>query len=50
MPSIEYMREKLRNQYSRAPSWVNKVNHMSPNQVMAIYYRMLQAGTLTGSK
>ena len=50
MPSVEYMREQLRNQYSRAQRWVDRVNRMSPNQVMAIYYRMQRSGTLNDSK
>lgn len=48
--NIEYMREQLRNQYSRAQRWVDKVNRMSPNQVMAVYYRMKKAGTLTSAE
>lgn len=43
--SVAQMREALRQQYGRNRTWVEKVNQMPDKQVMAIYYRMLRAGT-----
>ena len=42
------MREilKKRTKYKDSYKWINKVNAMSDNQVMAVYYRMLRAGEL----
>ena len=46
--SIVQMREALkkRTKYKNSYTWINKVNGMSDNQVMAVYYRMLRAGEL----
>ena len=44
--SVEAMRAVLRKQYSGAYKWVNRVNNMSDNQVVAVYYRMLNSGQL----
>ena len=38
--SIEQMRGWLKQQYNGAWKWVNKVNAMHDNQVMAVYYRL----------
>ena len=40
--TIEYMRQYLRKCYGGAQKWVNKVNKMSDNQVIAVYYRIVQ--------
>ena len=44
--SIEAMRAVLKKQYNGAYKWVNRVNNMSDNQVMAVYYRMLNSSQL----
>ena len=44
--SVEAMRAVLKKQYNRAYKWVNRVNSMSDNQVVAVYYRMLNSGQL----
>lgn len=38
--SIEQMRGWLKQQYNGSWKWVNKVNAMHDNQVMAVYYRL----------
>ena len=43
---VYQMRAILKKQYKGAYKWVNKVNRMSENQVIAVYYRMLNAGQL----
>lgn len=43
---VTAMRIVLKRQYNGAYKWVNKVNKMKDEQVMAIYYRMKQAGKL----
>lgn len=37
---------KTRTKYSNSPKWINRVNAMSDNQVMAIYFRMSREGEL----
>lgn len=37
---------KERTKYKNSHKWINKVNAMSDNQVIAVYYRMLRAGEL----
>ena len=44
--SIAQMRSILKEQYGRSRKWSAKVDSMSDNQVMAIYYRMLRSGQL----
>ena len=44
--SVEQMRAVLKQQYSGAYKWVNRVNKMSDAQVIAVYYRMLNAHQL----
>lgn len=44
--SVEAMRAVLKKQYKGAYKWVNRVNNMSDNQVIAVYYRMLGSGQL----
>ena len=44
--TYDQMRAVLRKQYSGAPKWVAKVDKMSTNQVVAVYYRMLNSGQL----
>jgi hypothetical protein len=46
--SVVQMREALkkRTKYKNSYKWINKVNAMSDNQVIAIFYRMLRAGEL----
>ena len=46
--SIEQMRAVLMKQYNGAFKWVNRVKNMSDRQVIAVYFRMLNAGTLRG--
>lgn len=43
---VAQMRAVLKKQYNGAYKWVNRVNKMSDNQVMAIYFRILSAGKL----
>ena len=44
--SVEQMRAVLKKQYKGAYKWVNKVNNMHDEQVIAVYYRMSRAGQL----
>ena len=46
--SVAQMREALKKctKYRNSYKWVNKVNTMGDNQVIAIYYRMLGAGQI----
>ena len=44
--SVEAMRAVLKRQYNGAYKWVNRVNKMSDNQVIAIYRRMQGSGQL----
>ena len=44
--SVEAMRSVLKAQYGGAYRWVNRVNKMGDNQVVAVYYRMLNSGQL----
>lgn len=37
---------KKRTKYKNSYTWINKVNAMSDNQVMAVYFRMLRGGEL----
>lgn len=37
---------KERTKYKNSYKWINKVNAMSDNQVMAVYFRMLRGGEL----
>ena len=38
--SVEQMRGWLKKQYNGAWKWVLKVNAMSDNQVIAVYFRL----------
>ena len=46
--SVIQMRDilKTRTKYGNSWKWINKVNAMSDNQVMAVYFRMARAGEL----
>lgn len=44
--SVEAMRAVLKRQYNGAYKWVNRVNHMSDAQVIAVYKRMQGSGQL----
>ena len=44
--SVDQMRAILKRQYNGAFKWVNRVNKMSDDQVIAVYYRMLYAHQL----
>lgn len=44
--SVDQMRAILKRQYNGAFKWVNRVNKMSDDQVIAIYHRMLYAHKL----
>lgn len=44
---VSQMRAILKKQYKGAYKWVNKVDRMSENQVIAVYYRMLSTGQLS---
>lgn len=44
--SVDQMRAVLCKQYGGAYKWINRVSKMSDNQVMAVYYRMLNAKQL----
>ena len=44
--SVQQMRAVLKRQYNGAYKWVNRVNKMSDDQVVAVYYRMLYAHQL----
>ena len=41
--TLEMMRSKIIDQYSN-PEWRDRVRAMKPNQVIAIYQRMLNSG------
>lgn len=41
--SVEQMRGWLKRQYGGAYKWIAKVNKMHDEQVIAVYYRMVQA-------
>lgn len=43
---VTTMRAILKKQYNGAFKWINRVNSMSDNQIIAIYFRMLRAGQL----
>ena len=38
--SVEQMREALKQRYP-GPNWIYRVDHMTDQQVIAIYYRLL---------
>lgn len=46
--SVAQMREilKKRTKYKNSYRWINRVNAMEANQVIAVYYRMLGAGQI----
>ena len=44
--SVEAMRAVLKKQYNGARKWITRVSSMSDNQVVAVYYRMLNSGQL----
>lgn len=46
--SIVQMRVALkeRTKYRHSYKWINKVNAMSDNQVVAVYFKMLRGGEL----
>ena len=44
--SVEQMRVWLKKQYGGSWKWVNKVNAMHDEQVIAVYHRMLYAHQL----
>lgn len=46
--SVVQMREilKKRTKYANSYKWINRVNAMSDNQVIAVYFRMSRAGEL----
>ena len=44
--SVDQMRAIIKTQYKGAYKWINRVNKMADNQIIAIYYRMLRSGQL----
>lgn len=44
--SVAQMRAILKAQYNGAYKWVNKVNSMQDNQVIAVYKRMQSSGQI----
>ena len=44
--SVEAMRAVLKKQYGGSDKWINRVNKMGDNQIVAVYYRMLNSGQL----
>lgn len=46
--SIASMRSilKTKTKYKNSYKWINKVNKMPDNQIIAVYYRMLRAGEI----
>ena len=46
--SVDAMRValKTRTKYKHSYKWINRVNAMSDNQVMAVYFRMSRNGEL----
>lgn len=46
--SVNLMRDilKTRTKYKNSYRWINRVNKMSDKQVIAVYYRMLEAGEI----
>lgn len=51
-PSIVQMREDLSSatKYAESPKWCARVAQMSDSQIMAIWYRMSNAGEITKTK
>lgn len=45
--SIEAMRAALKKLYGGSYKWVNRVNKMHDNQIIAVYYRMLGSGQIS---
>lgn len=47
-PTIEIMRDALKNhtKYRNSSKWINRVNQMPDNQVIAVYMRMKRAGEI----
>lgn len=47
--SVVQMREILKSstKYGNSPKWIKRVNAMSDNQVMAVYFRMKGAGQIS---
>ena len=41
--SLEQMKTYILKKYDYAPGWVRKVDRMSDTQIVAIYYRLLNA-------
>ena len=46
--SVNSMRAilKTRTKYKNSYRWINRVNKMPDNQVIAVYYRMLRTGEI----
>ena len=44
--SADTMRGILKKQYNGAYKWITRVNNMSDDQVVAVYYRMLNSSQL----
>ena len=46
--SVEQMRWSLKNKtkYKNSFKWINRVNAMTDNQVLAVYHRMLSSGEI----
>lgn len=44
--SVEQMRAILKKQYGGAYKWINRVNNMGDNQVIAVYKRMQGSGQI----
>ena len=47
-PTIETMRDALKNhtKYCNSSKWINRVNQMPDNQVIAVYMRMKRTGEI----
>lgn len=46
---IQYMKEWIKTAYPYGTNWAKKVEHMSDNQVIATYHRMVKSGKIQGA-
>ena len=40
MDDLQFKREKIKQAYDHSPKWVERVNKMSDQQVIAVYFRL----------
>lgn len=46
---VYHMREHIRTAFPYGENWKLKVDKMSESQVIAVYHRMVKAGTIKGA-